>query len=99
MENRLPATRCARLRLVESAAWLTALQLRGQGAQANLVSDALELLSAVLADMITDRHDLHRKVAGLGARALAHYGCEPALQRQLAAIAGTSDSETVPDRA
>ena len=99
MQNRLPATRCARLRLVESAAWLTALQLRGQGAQAELVSDALELLSAVLADMITDRHDLHRKVAGLGARALAHSGCEPALQRQLAAIAGTSDSETVPDRA
>ena len=99
MENRLPATRCARLRLVESAAWLTALQLRGHSTQAELVSDALELLSAVLADMITDRYDLHRKVAGLGARALAYYGCEPALQRQLAAIAGTSDSETVPDRA
>ena len=97
MQNRLPTTRGARLRLVESAAWLTALQLRGQGAQAELVSDALELLSAVLADMITDRHDLHHKVAGLGARALAHYGCEPALQRQLEAIAGTSDGEAVPD--
>jgi hypothetical protein len=99
MQNRLPATRCARLRLVESAAWLTALQLRGQGAQAELVSDALELLSAVLADMITDRQDLHRKVAGLSARALAQFCCEPVLQCQLEAIADTSDSETVPDRA
>ena len=96
MQNPLPATRCARLRLVEAAAWLTALQLRGRSAEAELVSDALELLTEVLSDMITDRHDLHRKVAGLSARASVQFACETSLGGMLEAIAeGGADAPKV----
>ena len=91
LDHDIPDTAHGRLRVVESTAWLAALQLRQHRPEAALVCEAIEILVEVLSSLAVDRDGTHVRVAAFVARALRQYSCDPSLHGMLEAITEAPD--------